>query len=118
MLGLADDAQKDVTFNLTHKDPRLKFPAFWERGHDYMPDQDNGGNGENGLQEMLMQINGRQIMLLPAWPKGWNAEFKLHAPYETTVEGRVVNGNLVGLKVTPGSRKLDVIVAGKGTRAY
>jgi len=118
MLGLADDAQKDVTFNLTHKDPRLKFPAFWERGHDYMPDQDNGGNGENGLQEMLMQINGRQIMLLPAWPKGWNAEFKLHAPYETTVEGRVVNGNLVGLKVTPGSRKPDVIVAGKGTRAY
>jgi alpha-L-fucosidase 2 len=115
MLGLTDEAQKDVTFDLTRKDPRLKFPAFWERGHDYMPDEDNGGNGENGLQEMLMQINDRQIMLLPAWPKDWNAEFKLHAPYETTVEGRVVKGKLVDLKVTPESRRVDVTVAGKAS---
>jgi hypothetical protein len=78
-----------------------------------MPDEDNGGNGENGLQEMLMQINGRQIMLLPAWPKDWNGEFKLHAPYETTVEGRIVKGKLVNLKVTPESRTVDVTVAGK-----
>jgi len=113
MLGLADEAQKDVTFDLTRKDPRLKFLAFWDRGHDYMPDEDNGGNGENGLQEMLLQINGRQIMLLPAWPKDWNAEFKLHAPYETTVEGKVVKGKLVDLKITPESRKLDVVVAGQ-----
>jgi hypothetical protein len=89
-----------------------EFPAFWERGHDYMPDEDNGGNGENGLQEMLMQTSGRQITLLPAWPKNWNTEFKLHAPYETTVEGRVVNGKLVDLKVTPEARKSDVTVAG------
>jgi len=116
MLGLTDEAQKDVTFDLTRKDPRLKFPAFWERGHDYMPDEDNGGNGENGLQEMLMQINGRQIMLLPAWPKDWNAEFKLHAPYETTVEGRIVKGRLVDLKVTPEARKADVTVEGKSIR--
>ena len=115
MLGLTDEAQKDVIFDLTRKDPRLKFPAFWERGHDYMPDEDNGGNGENGLQEMLMQINGRQIKLLPAWPKDWNAEFKLHAPYETTVEGRVVRGKLVDLKVTPESRKADITVAGKAS---
>lgn len=45
------------------------------------------GNGEIGLQEMLMQTNGREILLLPAWPKDWEADFKLHAPYETTVEG-------------------------------
>jgi hypothetical protein len=115
MLGLADEAQKDVIFDLTRKDPRLKFPAFWERGHDYMPDEDNGGNGENGLQEMLMQTNGREITLLPAWPKNWNAEFKLHAPYETTVEGRIVKGKLVDLKVTPAARRSDVTVAGKAT---
>jgi hypothetical protein len=115
MLGLADEAQKDVTFDLTRKDPRLKFPAFWERGHDYMPDEDNGGNGENGLQEMLMQTNGRKIILLPAWPKNWNAEFKLHAPYETTVEGRIVKGKLVDLKVTPDVRKSDVTIEGKSS---
>jgi beta-glucosidase-like glycosyl hydrolase len=48
--AMATMAQKDVIFDLTRKDPRLKFPAFWDRGHDYMPDEDNGGNGENGLQ--------------------------------------------------------------------
>jgi len=115
MLGLADEAQKDVIFDLTRKDPRLKFPAFWERGHDYMPDEDNGGNGENGLQEMLMQTNGRGIVLLPAWPKNWNAEFKLHAPYETTVEGRIMKGKLVDLKVTPVARKSDVTIAGSAS---
>lgn len=112
MLGLADEAQKDVTFDLTRKDPQLKFPAFWERGHDYMPDEDNGGNGENGLQEMLMQINGRGVLLLPAWPKTWDADFKLHAPYETTIEGRVVRGKLIGLKVTPENRRAAVEVQG------
>jgi hypothetical protein len=108
MLGFADLAQKDVTFNLTRKDPNLKFPAFWERGHDYMPDEDNGGNGENGLQEMLLQVNGRQILLLPAWPKNWDVEFKLNAPFQTTVEGSVVSGKLVSLTVTPPDRKKDI----------
>jgi hypothetical protein len=114
MLGLTDDARKDVTFNLTHKDPRLKFPAFWERGHDYMPDQDNGGNGENGIQEMLMQIDGRKILLLAAWPGDWNADFRLHAPYGTTVEGRVVKGKLIDLTVTPKIRAVDVTISGEG----
>ena len=108
MLGFADLAQKDVTFNLTRKDPNLKFPAFWERGHDYMPDEDNGGNGENGLQEMLLQVNGRQILLLPAWPKNWDVHFKLNAPFQTTVQGDVVAGKLVNLTVTPAERKKDI----------
>jgi len=110
MLGLADVARTYVTFNFARKEPTLKFPAFWATGHDYAPDEDNGGNGENGLQEMLMQIDGKKILLLPAWPKEWgNTEFKLNAPYNTTVQGRVVNGQLTDLVVTPSSRKADVI---------
>jgi hypothetical protein len=109
MLGLTDEAREYVRFNLTRKDPGLKFPAFWATAHDYKPDEDNGGNGENGLQQMLMQAVGRKILLLPAWPKDWNVDFKLHAPYNTTVEGRVVNGELKDLVVTPASRKADVI---------
>jgi len=109
MLGLADVARDYVSFNLTRKDPSLKFPAFWASANDYKPDEDNGGNGENGLQQMLMQTEGKKIRLLPAWPSDWDAEFKLHAPYNTTVEGRVVKGKLTGLVVTPGSRKADVI---------
>ncbi|HEY4205763.1 MAG TPA: DUF5703 domain-containing protein [Puia sp.] len=112
MLGYADAAREFTSFNLTRKEPRLKFPAFWATGHDYAPDEDNGGNGENGLQQMLMQTDGRSILLLPAWPADWDAEFKLNAPYRTTIEGKVVNGKLTELKVTPASRRADVIVKG------
>lgn len=108
MLGLSDDAKDYVTFTLTRKDPRLKFPAFWARGNDYEPDQDNGGNGENGLQQMLMQADGKKIRLLPAWPKDWDADFKLNAPYRTTVQGKVVKGKLVQLTVIPADRRADV----------
>ncbi len=109
MIGDASVAKDYVHFALTRKDANLKFPAFWDKGNDYAPDEDNGGNGENGLQQMLMQVDGKKIMLLPAWPAGWNADFKLNAPYNTTVEGRVENGKLINLKVTPASRKIDVI---------
>jgi len=37
------------------------------------------------------------------------------APYETTVEGRVVKGKLVDFKVTPEARRSDVTVAGKAS---
>jgi hypothetical protein len=109
-LGLTDIAKDYTAFALTRKAPGLKFPAFWATGHDYAPDEDNGGNGENGLQQMLMQVDGKKIMLLPAWPKEWgNTEFKLNAPFNTTVQGKVVNGKLADLVVTPASRKADVI---------
>lgn len=107
-LGLSDQAKKDVTFNLTNSDPKLRFPAFWVRGHDYMPDEDNGGNGQLGLQKMLMQCDGKKILLLPAWPKEWNADFKLYAPFQTTVEGHVEQGKVTGLKVSPQNRLNDI----------
>ena len=109
MLGEADVAKDYVSFAFTRKAPDLKFPAFWTSGNDYHPDEDNGGNGENGLQQMLLQTDGKKIILLPAWPAGWNADFKLNAPYNTTVEGKVLNGKLQNLKVTPASRTADVI---------
>ena len=109
MLGFTAIAKEDTRYALTRNDPDLKFPAFWVAGNDYKPDEDNGGNGENGLQQMLLQAEGTKIFLLPAWPADWDADFKLHAPYHTVVEGRVRNGHLVGLKVTPAVRRQDVI---------
>jgi hypothetical protein len=88
----------------------MRFPAFWTAGNDYVPDEDNGGNGLHALQTMLVQFEGSKIHLLPAWPKTWDAEFKLHAPMQTTIEGVVSGGKLVKLKVTPESRRKDVIV--------
>ena len=57
-----------------------------------------------------MQTGGRAIYLLPAWPREWNADFKLHAPYRTIVEGQVRNGQVVNLKVEPAERAKDVTV--------
>ena len=51
---------------------------------------------------------------LTAWPLEWNAEFKLLAPYNTTVEGRVEKGRIVRLLVTPQSRRNDVEVISGG----
>jgi hypothetical protein len=59
---------------------------------------------------MLMQCDGKRVQLLPAWPKEWTADFKLHAPYQTTVQGHVEGGKITDLKVTPESRTKDVAV--------
>jgi len=109
-LGLSTIAKNDVIFNFNRKDPHLKFPAFWDKGHDYAPDEDNGGNAQLALQKMLMQSDEGKIWLLPAWPTEWNADFKLHAPDNTTVEGRVENGKIVRLVVMPESRMKDVVL--------
>jgi hypothetical protein len=61
-----------------------------------------------GLQEMLMQTDGKKIYLLPAWPKNWDVHFKLHAPYQTTVEATVKDGKITSLKVWPKEREKDV----------
>ena len=108
-LGLTAVAQKAAIAEFTDYGNQ-RFQWFWKAGHDYIPDLDNGGSGMITLQEMLMQTDGKHIYLLPAWPKEWSAEFKLHAPMSTTVEGRVENGKLVHMTVSPQSRAKDVTV--------
>lgn len=108
-LGLVEEAA-ELTRN-KFKDADLRFPTFWGPGFDWTPDHNWGGSAMIGLQEMLLQTDGRKIVLLPAWPKDWNATFKLHAPYQTTIEGRIKNGVMEDLKVTPASRLSDVIVS-------
>jgi len=105
-LGLTDEAAKLTTAKL--KDSGRRFPAFWGPGFDWTPDHNWGGSGMIGLQEMLMQADGKKIYLFPAWPKEWDVHFKLHAPYQTTVEGILKDGKLTDLKVLPESRKADI----------
>jgi hypothetical protein len=95
--------------NLLRPSATMRYPAFFASTLDHVPDMDHGGSGMIGLQEMLMQTPGRQILLLPAWPSDWDVDFKLHAPYQTTVEGRVRAGKLCDLKVTPPSRMADLM---------
>ncbi len=105
-LGLTEEAANLTTQKL--KDSGRRFPAFWGPGFDWVPDHNWGGSGMIGLQEMLMQVNGDKIYLFPAWPKEWDVEFKLHAPYNTVVEGNLKNGKLESLKVTPEARTKDI----------
>jgi hypothetical protein len=109
VLGLTEVAQKAAIAEFTNYGDQ-RFPWFWKSAHDWIPDLDNGGDGMITLQLMLMQCDGKRIQLLPAWPKDWTADFKLHAPYQTTVEGHVDNGKITNLKVTPKARAKDVIV--------
>jgi hypothetical protein len=110
-LGLTEQAKAWITRRAapaSHSDSR--FPAFWNAFHDWIPDMDHGGVLQLALQSMLMQCEGRRITLLPAWPKEWEAVFKLHAPYRTIVEGKVRNGWIEDLRVTPEARRADVVI--------
>jgi hypothetical protein len=106
-LGLIDDASALTFAKLSNSGRR--FPAFWGPGFDWTPDHNWGGSGMIGLQEMLLQADGNKIYLFPAWPKNLDVHFKLHAPYQTTVEAMLKNGKVELLKVTPAARKKDII---------
>ena len=107
-LGLTKEAQRLASLKM--KDSELRFPAFWGPGYDWTPDHNWGGSGMIGLQEMLMQTNGEQILLFPAWPAEWNVHFKLHAPKNTTVEAELKDGKVTNLQVYPAERMKDVVV--------
>jgi hypothetical protein len=106
-LGLTDDAARLTVEKL--KDGPRRFPAFWGPGFDWTPDHNWGGSGMIGLQEMLLQTDGRRLFLFPAWPRDWDVHFKLHAPDATTVEAVLRHGKLVSLKVEPESRRQDIV---------
>jgi hypothetical protein len=107
-LGLTDEAKDLTTQKLS--DAKYRFPTFWGPGLDWAPDHNWGGSGMIALQEMMLQTVGKKMYLLPAWPKDWDAEVKLHAPYHTTIEATIKNGKVEKLKVTPQSRAKDVMI--------
>ena len=107
-LGLTEEAKRLTLAKLSNGPHR--FPAFWGPGYDWTPDHNWGGSGMIGLQEMLLQTNGEQILLFPAWSKEWDIHFKLHAPGETIVEATLKDGKVTHLKVHPESRKKDIII--------
>jgi len=111
LLGDTVTARNNVVAVFQRKDHQCRFPAFWAHGSDYVPDEDNGGHGCLALQWMLLQGEGRKIVLLPAWPNNWDADFKLLAPLNTTVEGKVRAGKIESLKVMPVERRNDLWLA-------
>ena len=81
-----------------------RFPTMWGPNYDWVPDQDHGSVAMIALQRMLLQYDGDDVNLFPAWPKHWDVDFKLHAPHNTVVRGKMKNGEIIELVVTPGNR--------------
>ena len=107
-LGLAEEAAKLISSRAALFWGSRFFPDNMTNG-DWIPDMDNTGSMAFSVQSMLLQTNGEKILLAPAWPKQWNADFKLHAPQNTVVSGTIRAGKLENLKVIPESRSKDVI---------
>lgn len=113
-LGNTAEAARRIVDKLSNTTaPQARFPAFFGPGHDWVPDHNWGGSGMVGLQEMLLAADpygDGKIYLLPAWPRAWDVDFKLHAPQQTVVEGRVKGGRLISLQVTPTARRADLVI--------
>ena len=109
-LGLTEGCKENLAGRASNSDANSRFPAFWGPNYDWVPDQDHGGVLMKGFQSMLIQTSGDKILLTPAWPEEWSGEFKVHAPFNTTIQGRIENGEIVQYTVVPRSRKGDVTV--------
>jgi len=109
LLGLTEEAANLTSQNFNESTTFYRFPTMWGPNYDWTPDQCHGTVAMTALQRMLVQYDGDQILLLPAWPKDWDTKFKLKVPQNTTIEGEVKNGKIENLKVTPSTRLKDVV---------
>ena len=109
-LGLTDQAREYLAGRARNFHKGSRFNAFWGPNYDWIPDQDHGGVLMKAFQSMLMQTDGKKIYLLPAWPKQWDVDFKLHAPYQTIVQGVIRGGDIENLRVSPEYRRKDIII--------
>ncbi|MFC1738745.1 DUF5703 domain-containing protein [Planctomycetota bacterium] len=112
-LGLTEKVREFLPRRFGSKYLASRFPTMWHGGYDWPPDYCHGGAGMIALQAMLMQCEDKKIILFPTWPKEWDVEFKLHAPYNTTVEGIYKDSKVTVLIVKPESRKKDLVIMGQ-----
>jgi len=107
-LGDREGARELLVNRARTKNPESRFFAFWGPNFDWTPDQTHGGVLNAAAQSLVLQTTGRRIWLAPSLPKTWDVEFKLHAPERTTLEGRIVDGEVAELNVEPKERAQDV----------
>lgn len=110
LLGLTEEATKLTSQNFNASSTFYRFPTMWGPNYDWTPDQCHGSVAMTALQRMLLQYEGDEIYLFPAWPDNWDVEFKLNAPKNTTLEATLKNGEITHMKVTPLEREKDVIL--------
>jgi hypothetical protein len=108
LLGLTDEAARILKAKCANSNPSYRWPATWGPNFDWLPDQNHGGNLLETTQLMLLQPVGDKLLLLPAWPKDWDVNFKLRTPRNTVVECIYRSGKIERLVVSPAARRADV----------
>ncbi|HZY64244.1 MAG TPA: DUF5703 domain-containing protein [Edaphobacter sp.] len=94
LMGRHDDAKRLTIDKLADQNASLRFKAFFGPGHDWIPDHNWGGSAMIGLQSMIVAPADKGIYLLPAWPKDWDADFRLHLPHQASITGNIQNGKM------------------------
>ncbi|NOR76253.1 MAG: hypothetical protein GQ525_13990, partial [Draconibacterium sp.] len=110
MVGLTDSVKMEVIWALNRPVPEQRFPGFFKSTHDGVPDVQHSSIAATALQRMILQDVNDKIIIMPAWPNDWNANFKLFAKKNTIVEGKIIKGKIVELKVTPDNRKEAIFI--------
>lgn len=116
VLGLAQEA-----WSLMHervfsqgKCQNSRFPAYLVAGtDDGSPQTESIGLIMTILHKAFVQTDavgsgGTRILLLPAWAKGIDVQFRLHLPLNTTIEGTLQNGTF-DISVEPAARSHDLV---------
>ena len=97
------DRQGGRARRLPGRQPRRGEPLSGVLGTEFRLDPRPGPRRQpdDGARDHALAGRRRQeSFVLPAWPKSWDVEFKLHAG-RTTVEGVYRSGKFESLKVTP-----------------
>lgn len=90
-----------------------RFPSFMPHLQDYEPSADHLGMFAIATVWMLIQPKddgAGSAVLLPAWPCGWDVDFKVAAPANTVVTGSLAGGKLT-YTVNPPSRASFITAA-------
>jgi len=115
MLGMTEQAKRDVVVNFSDQhygkpaNPS-RFPGFFGPNFDWLPDQDQGSVACIALQRMLVQYVEDQVLLLPAWPREWDVQFKLHIPQNTVIQCDYRQGQIQSLHITPEHRRQAIVM--------
>ena len=110
LAGNAAEAARGLVHRFRKASTMCRFPLYGEETPDSCPDFDHFGAGSIALQRMIAQEAGDRILLLPAWPANWDADFKLRLMRGAVLTGTVKEGKLVAWDIQPASRKKDVAV--------
>lgn len=77
-----------------------------------VPLADGASMRQKTLERLLMTVKPKSIQLHAAWPLHWSDTFVLNAPQGIQIKGKVEDGVLIKLDVSPVDHPLDIYLPG------